>query len=114
VEVSGEAPWIPAVQYFGTKGFFPTYDARPGAPLTNAVARLWAEGFTQLRAGRLDPNALARSLMPLEDTPGAGPISTPSFTALLPPEAAAIAKKLGLAPDAPLTRADACRILFEL
>jgi hypothetical protein len=33
---------------------------------------------------------------------------------LLPPEAAATARKLGLAPDAPLTRADACRLLFEL
>ena len=36
-------PWVSAVQYFGTKGFFTTYDAEAEKPLTLDQARQWAE-----------------------------------------------------------------------
>ncbi|RRJ96970.1 FAD-dependent oxidoreductase [Opitutaceae bacterium TAV4] len=31
----------PAIQYYGTKGFFPTHDARPLEPLAISVAKTW-------------------------------------------------------------------------
>jgi hypothetical protein len=58
----------PALQYFGTKGFFHDYNARLDEPLRAATAKLWAEGFAKLRAGQLDPNALARAVAAAEQT----------------------------------------------
>lgn len=41
-DMGNSATWAPAVQYFGTKGFFRSYDAAPDALLTPEVAREWA------------------------------------------------------------------------
>lgn len=59
ISVAGKEQWIPAVQYFGTKGFFHDYNARPNDPLKPATARVWADGLEKLRAGKLDANAFA-------------------------------------------------------
>lgn len=59
-------PLVPALQYFGTKGFFADYDARLAEPLKPATAQVWADGLKQLRAGQLDPNALARAVAQAE------------------------------------------------
>jgi hypothetical protein len=59
VDVSQTAEWILAVQYFGTKGFFADYNARPEEPLTEAVRAVWQDGFSQLQQGRLNPANLA-------------------------------------------------------
>ena len=64
-----ENPMVPALQYFGTKGFFPDYDARLAEPLKPATAKLWADGLTQVRAGKLDPHALARAVAQAESRP---------------------------------------------
>ncbi len=56
----------PALQYFGTKGFFHDYNARLNDPLRAATAKVWADGFAKLRAGKLDPNALARAVAAAE------------------------------------------------
>ena len=45
-------PWVPAMQYFGTRGFFPSYDARPGEILEAPTANAWA------RAAGMAPGAL--------------------------------------------------------
>lgn len=42
VDVSAAEPWVAAAQYFGTKGFFADYDARPEQPLKTATALLVA------------------------------------------------------------------------
>lgn len=46
VDMAGREPWVPAVQYFGAKGWFDSYDARPDevlpSGLTRAVAALRA------------------------------------------------------------------------
>lgn len=62
VSVGWDDPWVPAVEYFGTQGFFATYDADANKPLGRATARLWADGLARLLRGQLDPMALARSL----------------------------------------------------
>ena len=55
VDVAGDEPWIPAVQYLATQGFFESYDARPHEPLGDA-AGLWTERWRSLSntATRLD------------------------------------------------------------
>lgn len=45
LDVTSDDPRIPAAQYFGTKGFFASYDAKLDAPLTEAVAVGWAKNF---------------------------------------------------------------------
>ena len=50
---------MPAAQYFAVRGFFPDYNACLDEPLTESVCRVWGEGLTALREGRLDAMALA-------------------------------------------------------
>jgi hypothetical protein len=122
VKAGGDDTWIPAVQYFGTRGFFPTYDASPGRPLTREVARHWAKMFASMAAGRLDPMAEARAL----HTPGASPddaTTVADFSSLLeraladvgmPAEAIReAAKSLGLGPDSAIDRARACELMYR-
>lgn len=45
VDVISDAPKVAAAQYFGTKGFFASYEAKLDAPLTEAVAAVWAKNF---------------------------------------------------------------------
>jgi len=66
VKVTDPDPSIPAAQYFGTKGFFHDYNARLDEPLSEAVAKLWADGLSQLNDGTLDPNALAARVQEAE------------------------------------------------
>ena len=49
-DMATKAPWVPAVQYLGTRGFFADYDARPDEPLCLAVAEVWARAFGELVA----------------------------------------------------------------
>ena len=44
-------PWVPAVQYFGARGFFSDYDARPLAPLDSRTAAVWNAQASALRPG---------------------------------------------------------------
>ena len=50
-DMATTAPWVPAVQYLGTRGFFADYDARPDDPLSDAVAEVWARACGELLAG---------------------------------------------------------------
>ncbi len=58
-DMESEQPWVPAVQYLGTKGFFGSYFAWPERPLTEAVARLWAKAFGDMLDGNLDASRYA-------------------------------------------------------
>lgn len=40
-DMSAAAPWLAAVQYFGAKGFFDSYDARPDAECDRATFERW-------------------------------------------------------------------------
>ena len=57
---------MPAAQYFATRGFFPDYNARLDEPLTEAVRRVWGEGLTALREGRLDAMTFAKQVSQAE------------------------------------------------
>jgi hypothetical protein len=45
VDISSDDPQVIAAQYFGTKGFFASYDARLDEPLTEAVKAAWLTDF---------------------------------------------------------------------
>ncbi len=109
LRVDGPEPWLPAVQYFGTKGFFHDYDARPGEPLKATTGRLWGEGLARLEQGQLDPNVLAREIAQAETGDGP-PLTAEAFARLLP--AAAMAKVT--APQAAVTRGTALQWMWEL
>ena len=107
VDVSANTAWVPAVEYFSARGYFPDYDAKPTAALDEATAKLWAQEFMQTRAGKSDPTALAKALTPLAGKAGA-PITAHRFAELL----AAPTDGAATDADAPLTRGEACRLLF--
>ena len=109
VDVSAEDTWVPAVQYFGTKGFFPTYDARPEEPLDRATAELWVKGFQALLQGELEPVELAKTLYKV--TSAGASVSLAEFRQLLSPE---FAMDNPLPEDHQLTRGEGCWLLFKL
>jgi hypothetical protein len=108
VDVTSAEPWVPAAQYFGTKGFFHDYDARLGEPLKAGVGKVWAEGFAKLQQGRLDANALARSVAQGDD--GGAAMTEADFAALLPPSAETRSLKSSTA----ITRGAAIHLMFSL
>lgn len=107
VDVAAKDEWIPAVQYFGTKGFFHDYNARMNEPLKAATGKAWATGFEKLRKGRLDPNALAVAVAESERTNGEMKVA--EFAALFPPFDVKQRES-----DAVITRAEAVRWLWEM
>jgi hypothetical protein len=66
LDVASDDPRVPAAQYFGTKGFFASYDAKLDEPLTESVRRVWGEGLIALRVGKLDPVQLAKRIQKAE------------------------------------------------
>lgn len=66
VDVAANDPHIAAAQYFGTKGFFASYDAKLDQPLTEALKAAWEKGFAELQNGTLEPMQLARAVQAAE------------------------------------------------
>lgn len=62
VDVASDDPRVPAAEYFGTKGFFDSYDAKLDEPLTGAVKAVWQNGFEKLKHGTLEAMQLARAV----------------------------------------------------
>jgi hypothetical protein len=110
-------------EYFGTRGFFPTYDARTDDPLTKPVGRLWAKMFAELVGGKLDPLVAARTLHGLADS-AIDAVPTSGYTELLKAELTRldqdssnverIARRLNFNRDDTLTRAKACQWMYQL
>jgi hypothetical protein len=69
VDVTADDPRIPAAQYFGTRGFFASYDAKLDAPLTESVKAAWEKGFADLQKVALDPMQLAKAVQAAETNP---------------------------------------------
>ena len=47
VDVTADDPQVAAAQFFGTKGFFASYDAKLDQPLTEAVKAAWQQKFDE-------------------------------------------------------------------
>jgi hypothetical protein len=116
-------PWVAAVQYLGTKGFFDNYDARPEAPLTLPVARVWAQIFGKLIAEKYDPNESARAVAKAS-IQADHPITAAQFLELLrkelgyrdldPQPLAEAVTSIPLDLNSELSRGDACRMIYNL
>lgn len=52
-DMADSIPWMPAFQFLGTRGFFPTYDARPEEVLDPAAAAAWQRLAPQVPVSRL-------------------------------------------------------------
>lgn len=109
VNVGGDEKWIPAVEYFGTKGFFHDYNARMAEPLKSATARAWAEGLAKLLAGKIDPAALSHAVAAAEQGGGKG-ITEAEFDALLPASPRTQPRKSGEV----ISRGAAMQLMFSL
>jgi len=118
VNVDGAESWIPAVEYFGTRGFFPSYDANATDLLDSATARLWAGAFVALakeEKKRFNPDALAAELMKV----GADGKTITARQFMNSMEMPVLGLDRGISPylkidsEAPITRGDACRLMFE-
>lgn len=79
VDLAGTASWIPAVQYFGTKGLFPRYDARPSDPLGSEEAAQWIAAAARVRKPDFDPNRVAKGILSLESKEKEAPITPKDF-----------------------------------
>ena len=105
LDMACREPWLPAVQYLGTKGFFSSYDARLTAPLSAVVARLWIATTPTLASPEHDAMALARAVF-AADTPDATPISRSEFFAL-------IGRSSDTSGQITISRGEACQLCFE-
>lgn len=116
-KASGE-DWLPAIQYFGTKGFFDSYLARPEEPLNLHTARIWVQAFGGLIDGRIDPPETARKLS--QETGETEPVGGNAFRQLLMDELAA--RRLAIPPSAlssirpcdTISRGEACSSLYRI
>lgn len=98
-----------AAQYFGTKGFLASYDARLEDPLTEPVGQLWATSFAQLSQDELDQRALIQAMVVAETR--TGPVmKAGDFLARLP----ASDQLQPADSEAGLTRREALQILWKL
>ncbi|HIK90287.1 MAG TPA: FAD-dependent oxidoreductase [Dehalococcoidia bacterium] len=106
-----------AMQYLGTKGFFPDYDARADDQLTNGTAELWAKACSSLLRDDHDSNYIARRIHELQSETDI-PIKRSEFIDLLEQEPDSDGTKL----DSPLvaesdriiTRGEAIELIYAL
>ncbi|WP_227378755.1 FAD-dependent oxidoreductase [Haladaptatus halobius] len=125
-----DEPWVPAVQFLATKGFFRGYEARPEAPLDENTAEVWARSTATLLANAPDDSARDATerarVLPL--TPSNNVVSAREFiddvrqackgrgmrivSEDCSPRAAA--DDCGLTGADELSRGDACRIVYRL
>ena len=108
VDVSTNEPWIAAAQYFGTKGFFDSYDARLGEPLHQAEGKAWVDGLKKLREGTLDPMAQAAAIAQAGKD-GTKSMTVEEFDTLLSSSSSSSAAST----SKPITRGEAMRKMFE-
>ena len=121
IEVNPREPWYPAIQYFGTQGFFGSYDAQPLATLNVPLAEAWAQAAAQwIRGEKTDPTERARRMSAAEQRGGA-PLTVEEFAAILARafKAAALPLPMNelldevqLARDVRISRGAACRIMY--
>lgn len=121
IEGKQTEPWYGAVQYFGTQGFFATYDARANEPLTTPLAEAWLRAAAELAQGRnVDRTERARQILAVESR-GGEPVKMDFFlqglparasTATSPSAPASLLKELAIDSSVLLSRGSACRLML--
>jgi len=110
VDLSEKDEWIPAAQYFGTKGFFNSYNVKANEVLDMATAERWISGLKNIQ--QKQPMQIAKALQMTE--PGKS-ITRGQFMMMLQ-EAGLKGKQLGFSSrqETPILRGKALVICFEL
>lgn len=137
-DVPFDHPYFAALTYCGTRGFFPSYDARPDEPLTQSTAAEWLKLFFGANAPRVVPGEgpLTRAQMAvwlvgamekaagwernITSEPRAADVGPkhPAFAAVQTlyqhgvPQAVWGEGAQNFQPQAPLTRAEFCALLY--
>ena len=65
-DMATDAPWVPAIQFLGSKGFFSSYDAKPYEPLSEVTGEIWARAFGSLIGDPHDAASYARQVAQAE------------------------------------------------
>lgn len=121
VEVNPREPWYPAVQYFGTQGFFGSYEADPLGVVTDKMADAWIAAVVEWIGGKpVDVTARARGMLAAQADEGF-PLTTELFLSRLSVALTAagmkhsvdaLLREVRLAPDIRLGRGNACRLML--
>ena len=139
-DLTREDPSYRAMQFFGTKGFFTDYQARPNEPVTRGDAARWLRIVLSLRGKSVDARNMfatgwsdvaASSALHADLTALAAlDVIDPPAGAAFRPEDSVAAEEIGpwmerveptlsVAPDGPIgaaltTRGELCRALYEM
>lgn len=121
VEVDPREPWVAAVQYFGTLGFFGSYEADPLDALTRNVAEVWVAAAAEwVRGAKVDPNLRARHVLEAEKQ-GGEPLLANEFARMLaealaetpnPLSSDALLRLAQLEGIVRISRGSACRMML--
>ncbi len=123
VAIEDAEPWIASVQYFGTQGFFSSYDANPRGVLTKAMAVAWTDAAIEwLTEKPVDILQRAQSMFKIERQNSKGVITADFIKLLIAAMEAAdipfnredLVAEIGLGADKMLTRSNACHIIYKL
>ncbi|MCB1079413.1 MAG: FAD-dependent oxidoreductase, partial [Verrucomicrobiae bacterium] len=101
-KVDPAKPEVVAAQFFGTRGFFPSYDAKLDAPLAESTARVWAGALDRVDAEDYDPAETARQIAAANQAGGP------------PANGADFATRIGVVSgNSTLTRGQALALMWE-
>jgi len=121
VEVDPRELWVPAVQYFGTQGFFGSYEADPLGPVSTAMAEAWGEAAAELISGKkVDVTERARRMLIAEkdvtDALTVDEFSVIFSRALTRAQVAhtipQLLREVQLGGDIRISRGNACRLMW--
>lgn len=119
IEILQPDAFVPAIQYLGTKGFFPEYEARAQDPLDAETAMIWLKIASELlRKQESDPNQHAALLANFQPDRQALALSADGFLQLSQTINSDLFHALErepqhTTPQAPLTRGEACLWVYR-
>lgn len=123
IAVDSAEKWLPAIQFFGTQGFFDSYDAKPFEPLTKSLAQVWVKAKVDLyRQVNVEVDKITQDVVQSNHSPGEM-ITDEEFVKLLEAELARVQagtsrldmkKDLRLLTPKKINRAQACHLLYNL
>ena len=107
VDVGRDDAWTREVQYLGSRGFFPGYDAEPNRPFNASLAAIWQDALAQWLSSEADPNEIARRVAAATDSASVVLPSSSSHGE----HAAALLRRNGWNGRPPATVREACHLV---
>jgi len=114
--------WVPGIQYFGTQGFFYSYDANPLGLLTLNVAREWVKAAAEWVSGRKVDLTERMLRIKAAEQVNSSPVNTIDFVNMFSNELNKVSirlsmdeliKEMNLFPSNLINRGNACYILYS-